>query len=100
MNRKYSSESDKTRATAELSTFMTDIIRTNGEATLLDVRQALADSNSLFFSLSEDEILYRQDRSAYVMEIDELIHRLGADTAARDVIDRDRPTEAMRYVDF
>lgn len=87
MNSQDHSKTDKTQATPELSTFMIEITRDNDNATLLDIRQALLKGETLFVSLSEDEIFYRQDRSAYVMEVDNLIDLLGPDTAARDVID-------------
>lgn len=96
MDSQDNSEKEKTKATPELSTFMIEITQDNENATLLDVRQALLKDETLFVSLSEDEIFYRQDRSAYVMEVDNLIDLLGADTAARGVIDKEQAERQRR----
>ena len=52
------------------------------EATLIDVRNVL--QNGIF--ISDGELLYPQDRTFLVIELDELIDRDGPRAAARDYV--------------
>lgn len=80
-----------TRATPELCQLIDSLIGSSAappEATLSDIR-AVVLGDGIFVS-GEGELLYPQDRTFLVIELDELIERHGMQAAARDFTGRAR----------
>ena len=78
-----------THATAELSQLIQSLIASSAvspDATLSDVRKVVL-GDGIFVS-GEGELLYPQDRTSLVIELDELIDRHGTRAAARDFTSR------------
>ncbi len=76
------------RATPELSRVMKVLIadaQYTSELTLGDIRASLL-APHVFWSGEQGELLYAQDQTALVIELDELIERYGAEAPARDFI--------------
>lgn len=68
-------------ATPELSRFIAELVDNTGlstKATLADLRAILL-GNDMFMS-GEGEILYKSDRTSFVIELDELIEQHGIET--------------------
>ena len=78
-------------ATPELSNMIEVLARDAqalSEPTLGDIRAALLEPHILWSG--EGELLYAQDQTALVIELDELIERYGAQARARDFVERKR----------
>ena len=78
-------------ATPELSSMIELLARDAqalSEPTLGDIRAALLEPH-VFWS-GEGELLYGQDQTALVIELDELIERYGTQACARDFVERKR----------
>ncbi len=78
-------------ATPELSNMIELLARDAqalSEPTLGDIRAALLEPH-VFWS-GEGELLYAQDQTALVIELDELIERYGTQACARDFVERER----------
>ena len=89
-NRETTSET-RMRPTPALSQMMELLIadaQPTSELTLGDIRAALLEPH-VFWS-GEGELLYPQDQTALVIELDELIERYGARARARDFVERRR----------
>jgi len=81
--------SELTRATPELCQLVESLIVSSAvspDATLSDIREVVI-ADGIFVS-GEGELLYPQDRTFLVIELDELIERHGARAAARDFMGR------------
>ena len=79
-------------ATPELSK-MIELLTADSQAltepTLGDIRRALLEPH-VIWSGEEGELLYAQDQTALVIELDELIERYGTQARARDFVERKR----------
>ena len=74
-------------ATPELSRFIAELVHNAGvstTATLADLRAILI-GNDMFMS-GEGEILYKSDRTSFLIELDELIEQHGIETPVRKLM--------------
>lgn len=78
-----------TPALSEMIELLIAGARPASEPTLGDIRGSLLTPH-VFWSAAQRELLYAQDQTALVIELDELIERYGAQAPARDFIDRKR----------
>lgn len=79
------------RATPELAQAVQrwlDTAECAGEPTLADARAALVHAQPYWSA--EGELLYPQDRTALMIELDELIDRCGPGARARDLVEGNR----------
>lgn len=75
-----------TPALSEMIELLVAEVQSTREPTLGDIRASLVAPHA-FWSAAQRELLYAQDQTALVIELDELIERYGTQARARDFVD-------------